>query len=235
MYMYQIKLEQFEGPLDLLLQFIEEEKLKINDISLAIVTNHYLEYLNNTNDLGIEELADFLVVAAKLILIKSRSLLPTLDLLDEEVDLGKQLKIYKEYYEASKKIEMIGKQPRQSFSRLKPFRLQEVKFIPPLNINLLLLSEAMANVLKNLEFVELMPKAAIERTINISEKINEIKKFIIQKVTFGFQNLMGQAKDRLDLVVSFLAVLELVKQRFITVKQDQLFEEIVIEKIKIQK
>lgn len=228
--MYQLKLEQFEGPLDLLLKLIEEEKLKINDISLAVVTNRYLEYLNSTTNLTVEELADFLTIAAKLILIKSRTLLPSLVFEEEGFSLEKQLKIYKEYYDASKVIEKIAKNKSQSFSRQMPFILKAVKFIPPFNFSLNRLKEIFQQVLKNLEFLELMPKAAIEKTLNITEKIELIKKLIIANISFGFSKLLRQAQDRTELVVSFLAVLELVKQRIIIADQKNLFEEIKINK-----
>jgi len=230
--MYQIKLEKFEGPLDLLLKLIEEEKLKINEISLSAVTNRYLEYLNTTSNLTVEDLADFLAIAARLILIKSRSLLPALVFEEEEgITLEKQLKIYKEYYDASKLIEKLAKGQPQAFSRQTPLIIREIKFIPPLNITGEKLKEVFQQVLNNLKFLELMPKAAIQKTLNITEKIEFIKNLIIRNVTIGFKKLLGRAQDRTELIVSFLAVLELVKQRVIRVDQENLFEEIKINKI----
>src|SRR3989338_9236417 len=106
--MYQTKLEQFEGPLHLLLELIEAEKLDITSIALSKVTDQFLDYLTETSDLHPEELADFLVVAARLLLIKSRALLPSLTGEgDEEADLERQLKIYREYYEASKSMHAL--------------------------------------------------------------------------------------------------------------------------------
>lgn len=229
--MYYIKLEQFEGPLDLLLKFIEEDKLKINEISLALVANHYLEYLNQAENLNLEELADFLTVAAKLILIKSRSLLPNLVFAEEEDNLEKQLKIYKEYYDASKRIEALSKEPQEAFCRLKHFRLQEVKFIPPQRVSKELLKEIFAQVLKNLDFLQTLPLAAIERTINITEKIEFIKKIIFKNISVSFKRLLKESNNKTEMVVSFLAVLELVKQKVVTVKQDNLFEEIYLQKL----
>lgn len=229
--MYYIKLEQFEGPLDLLLKFIEEEKLKINEISLALVANRYLEYLNQAENLNLEELADFLTVAAKLILIKSRSLLPNLVFAEEEDNLEKQLKIYKEYYDASKRIEALSKEPRESFCRLKHFRLQEVKFIPPERVTKEWLKEIFTQVLKNLDFLQTLPQAAIERTINITEKIEFIKKIIFKNISVSFKRLLKESNNKTEMVVSFLAVLELVKQKVVTVKQDSLFEEIYLQKL----
>ena len=103
--MYEVKLEQFQGPLDLLLQLIEKQEMDITEVSLAQVADSYIEYINQMGQLNPEEVADFLVVASKLIYIKSKVLLPELDLEEEGIDLEKQLKMYKEYYQATKKIQ----------------------------------------------------------------------------------------------------------------------------------
>jgi len=229
--MYQIKLEKFEGPLDLLLKLIEEERLSINEISLSQVANKYLEFVNSTQNISLDELADFLTVSAKLILIKSRTLLPSLNFEEEGDSLEKQLRIYKEYYEASKKIEELSKCRRQSFSRLKQFKIQEIKFSPPPGLSLENLSQVFVGVLKGLDFIQVMPQAAVKKTLNITEKIEKIKSLIINNFKINFRNLLGQSKDRTEMIVNFLAVLELIKQEVVTVRQDKIFEDITIEKI----
>src|SRR3989344_4119781 len=96
---YTFKLEEFEGPLELLLKLIEDEKLDITTISLAKVSDQYLAYIKNEEELPSEEVADFLVVAAKLIYVKSKYLLPALQLEEEDgEDLEQQLKIFREYF-----------------------------------------------------------------------------------------------------------------------------------------
>src|SRR3989344_609317 len=107
--MLNFKLEKFEGPLDLLLQLIEDQKLDITEVSLSKVADQFLEYLKNTTSLNPEEMADFLVVAAKLLVIKSKALLPDLNIADDadSSTLERQLKIYKEFLEASKVIRQI--------------------------------------------------------------------------------------------------------------------------------
>src|SRR3989344_5914455 len=105
--MYSLKLEKFEGPLDLLLQLIERQELNITEVSLAAVTEQYLVYLSEHNDIAHEDLADFLVVAAKLLLLKSRLLLPELFVDDEEeagTSLAEQLAVYRLYVKASHKL-----------------------------------------------------------------------------------------------------------------------------------
>ena len=104
---YKVQLESWQGPLDLLLQLIESQEMDITKVSLATVADQFIAYMNANPNLKLEETADFLVVAAKLIYIKSKALLPTLEIEDEGIDLEKQLKMYKEYLEASKKIQKI--------------------------------------------------------------------------------------------------------------------------------
>jgi segregation and condensation protein A len=106
--MYNVKLEKFEGPLELLLELIEKEQLKITELSLAHVADQYLDYIKNHDSIALENLADFLTIASRLILIKSRALLPMLQVTPEEEeeiqDLAKQLEEYKKFREASQKI-----------------------------------------------------------------------------------------------------------------------------------
>jgi len=117
--MIKIKLEKFEGPLGLLLQLIESEEMDITQISLAKIADQYVDYIKSLDQINPDEMADFLVVAAKLLLIKSRALLPYLyPEEEEEIDeLGQQLKMYKEFLEASKKVEAIIKQEKFMFTR----------------------------------------------------------------------------------------------------------------------
>ncbi|MBU1037226.1 segregation/condensation protein A [Patescibacteria group bacterium] len=229
---YQVKLEHFEGPLDLLLHLIEEEELNITQISLAKVTDQFIEYINTAEEMNPEEVADFLVVASKLLVIKSRILLPSLEIEDEGAsDLEKQLRIYKEYYQASKVIESLIKKENFTFAREKPIRVLTPKFSPPKNLKLADLKDIFISLLKNLEPIVNLPKDIIRKTISISEKIQQIKSFILEKVSFSFKKLLNNGGTKVEVIVSFLAMLELIKQRSIEVKQNDLFEEIEIKKV----
>lgn len=150
--MYKIKLEQFEGPLDLLLRLIEQQKFDITRVSLSQVTDQFIEYLDQTEDLSLDELVDFLVVAVKLLLIKSKALLPSLNPEEEEEiqKLEDQLKIYKEYFEASKKIDEIILKKNFSFIREKSLKIIPI-FCPPKNLNKNILAEIFTEILKDLE------------------------------------------------------------------------------------
>lgn len=230
--MYKIKIEQFEGPLDLLLQLIEEQKLEITQVSLSNVTEQYIAILDQNVGIPAEELADFLVVAAKLLLIKSKALLPYLS--PEEEDLGseleQQLKMYKLFYEASKVIHKMILKKKFCFYR-ETSRLIIPVFIPPENITAQDLGRFFQLILKNIEPIIEIPKQAMHRTISIWEKINQIKDFIFQSEGLNFKNLIAKAKSRTEIIVTFLALLELIKQRDIVVCQDNIFCDINIKKI----
>jgi len=228
---YKIKLEKFEGPLDLLLQLIENQELDITQVALAKVTEQFIEYVENSGQLNPEEVADFLVIASKLLLIKSKTLLPSLEIDDEEAsELEHQLKIYKEYYEASKVIEQMIEEQRFAFAREKPIRVFQRRFSPPLGLRIKDLGLMFEEVLKRLEPIVNLPKEIITRTISITEKINQIKKYILEKVSFNFKKLLNNGGTRTEVIISFLAILELVKQRTIDVSQQGMFEEIEIKR-----
>lgn len=231
--MYQIKLDKFEGPLDLLLKLIEEEELDISEVSLSKVTEQYINYLEQVQDLPTEELADFLVVAAKLLLIKSKILIPTLELEEEEGDLEKQLKIYKIFLEASKTIQkLISKKRFAYFRESKKLKDLEPIFNPPKDITTTHLKRLFENVLGRIEPIIKLPQEMIKKTVSIQEKINEIQKMVFHKSAITFESLLTKAKNKTEIIVIFLAILELVKKQSVQVIQQNMFENIYIEKSK---
>ncbi len=228
---YRFQLEQFEGPLDLLLQLIEDEKLDITNVSLARVAEQFLTYLHDNQQMHPEELADFLVVAAKLLLLKSRAILPTLAVgEDEGIDLEKQLRMYREYYEASKRIEKMIATGRYTFSRnasLKP-AMTERTFRPPESLETENLQQFFVAVLRRLEPFVVIPEETMERTISLREKLEALRQRIVREVKVHFHTLIAEASTRTEVIVTFLALLELVKQRAIHIQQDAIFSHIEI-------
>ena len=238
------KLDKFEGPLDLLLQLIESADLDITEVSIAQVADQFMEYLeqveeparNATHSVAggekSEELADFLVVASRLLLIKSKVLLPNLDLGNEESgeDLEKQLKIYKEFHEASKNIEKILLEKKILFAREKIPMDVDVIFNPPKKINSQNLKQIFKEILKDIEPIIKIPEKAMERVVSIKEKIKSITNKIQNGLT-NFDELIKDAKNRTEVVITFLGILELVKQRVAKVKQDDKFGEISISRV----
>ncbi len=235
--MYKIKTEQFEGPLDLLLQLIEENKLEITKVSLASVTEQYIQILNKSakENIATSELADFLVIAARLLLIKSRALLPFLDWgqdEDEGEDLTRQLKIYKEYLEAMKVISGMISKKRFAYSRQKLLTFEEIGFAPPPKLTKDKLKNTFNDIIKSLDPFLSLPVDVVKKTINIQEKIAQIREKIFRQATTNFSEILKEAKDKTEVIVSFLAVLELMKQKVIIVKQVSIFEDIEIERLK---
>lgn len=229
---YKIKLEQFEGPLDLLLQLIEQEEMDITQVSLAHVTEQYLQYLNTTADISTEELADFLVVAAKLLLIKSRTLLPQLEWEEEEgTDLEHQLKIYREFYEASKLLHKMILKKRWLFARERMLVRIERVFNPPKSLTADKLHDLFVGVLREIEPWVSLPQEMMARTISIRERIANIQAMINSKVSLSFHELLKTSKNKVEIIVTFLALLELVKQRTIAVVQENIFDDITIKKV----
>ncbi|MDD5289576.1 MAG: segregation/condensation protein A [Patescibacteria group bacterium] len=227
------KINKFEGPLDLLLQLIEAADLDITEVSIADVAEQFMAYLAAVEEKNPEELADFLVVATKLLLIKSRVLLPNV-VLDEEGegdDLARQLKMYKEYLDASKKIEQILLDKNILFAREKiPLDIEAV-FNPPKNMTAEKLKTLLIGLIAGMEPFIRLPQKSLERAVSIKEKIEQIRNKILNKINTSFRELVGDSKNRTDLIVTFLGLLELVKQRTIVVKQDKMFDDISVSRL----
>ncbi len=235
--MLKIKLEKFEGPLSLLLKLIEREKLDITEISLAKIADQYIQYIQN-NDIKPAEMADFLVIAARLLFIKSKALLPFLLPEEEEEfdDLEQQLKMYKEFVEASELIrKMIGKKkfmfardPNKSGRRL--VLGGENIFSPPKNLSAKDLNLVFKELLERLKPAQKLEEDKIEDSISIEDKISHIQNMLLERIKIRFSRILERAGSKTEIIVSFLAILELMRQRQVVLNQDKMFGEIVIKK-----
>jgi segregation and condensation protein A len=235
--MIEFQTEKFSGPLGLLLSMIETEKMDITEINLAKIADDYVSYIKQLENIDPEELSDFLVVAAKLLYIKSKALLPYLVIDDEEddgADLERQLKMYKEFVDASLKIKDIISSGDFSFipETNKPRRQEEevISFLPPAKTTISDLHAKMSSLIKELEkeIEKRLPEEKLPPKINIEEKIFLIKDMLIKKARVSFSELVSQAKDKTEKIVSFLAVLELAKQEQLVFEQADIFSEIHI-------
>ena len=230
------KIDKFEGPLGLLLQLIEKEEMDITQISLAKIADQYIEYIKSYKGIGPEELADFLVVAAKLLLIKSRALLPFLkgEAEEEIQEFEHQLKMYKEFLEAAKKIEAIIGKKRFSFARefnRKAFLASANIFSPPKNLTSADLNTVFSEIIRNIRPAEKLEEKNLEQIVNIEDKILAIQQILLEKIKISFNHVLATAKNKTEIIVSFLALLELIKQRDVMVTQGDLFAEIEINRI----
>ncbi len=230
---FEIKTEVFEGPLDLLLSLIEKRKLFINDISLAQVADEYIEYVRNLENFSVKNTADFVLIASTLVLIKSKSLLPTLDLTGEEQesveDLEKRLKIYKKMRELGESV--IDKNFGRSMIFEKTVRKnKEIVFSPDKYTDKENLFISIKNVIARLPKKEIIPQTVVQKVVSLEEMMDNLSKRIKSNFKMSFKDFseMGR-KERVYVVVSFLAMLELVKQNVINVKQEIKFGDIDME------
>ena len=231
---YTVTIPVYEGPLDLLLQLIEHAELDITAVTLAQVTNQYLAYIHQML-VPAEEISAFLVIAAKLLQIKSEALLPRPPIRETgEEDpgeaLARQLRIYKRFKELSNWLDDRETRHLRTYLRVAP---------PPKIEGRLDLSDVtLADLLAAAEgiFSEEAEKQALGTVISaprvtIREKIAWIAERLGQNHHTTFSGLLGKKPTRLEIVVTFLALLELVKRYRVAARQDGLFTDIEIEKM----
>ncbi|MBI5816811.1 MAG: segregation/condensation protein A [Candidatus Yonathbacteria bacterium] len=230
---FQIKTPVFEGPLDVLLDLIEKRKLLINEISLAQVADDYIAYVKNFDQFPIEHAADFVFVASALVLIKSKSLLPTLELTEEEQgsieDLQKRLAEYKRIKELSVHVrKMFGE--KMIFARV-PSRITTPIFSPNQETTLEHIFAAVKNIINALPKKQFVPKVVVATVISLEEMMDRLTDRIRDNINMSFKDFVketGATRGRINVIVGFLALLELVKQGMISVVQQQSFEDIHI-------
>lgn len=241
--MVDVTTEKFSGPLGLLLSLIESEEMDITEIALAKIADEYVAYIRSAANIDPEEMADFLVIAAKLLFIKSKALLPYLYTKEDEEevnDLERQLRMYKEFITASEKIrEALAAKRFQFLPPLIKNRRQQFNlpvFTAPLKVNPGVLREVLNNLLKALakKIEEKLPEARLEPKINIEDRIASIKQMLFEKVKVNFSKLLAASQTKTELIVNFLAVLELAKQKELNFEQDELFSEIHITRFEHQ-
>lgn len=227
--MYTVKIEKFEGPLDLLLELIESRKLQVTDISLAEVTDQFLSYLKSHEEIEVGSLANFVVVASRLLLIKSKALLPFLELTQEEeediVDLEKQLREYQKFRAAAKTLaEMFG-QKNICFTR----EYKEVVadfFYPPRNIGPGELKNIFNRIIDENPPMAELPKDILKSKISIEDKIRHIAQIIKERIELSFHSLHNAKQGKEHVVADFLAILELSRQKILAIEQKEMFGEI---------
>ena len=242
---YTIQQEKFEGPLELLLELIQEQKLSINEISLGRVTDEFITYLKRLGADGTarlpdgqadqEVLAEFLVVAATLLLIKSRSLLPQFQVSPEEeesiAELEKRLAEYQRLKALSEELGRLAKGGPRSFSR-EAYAGGAPVFYPPQHFSIAVLAQAFEGILQALPKIEKLVEEKLKRVISLEEKIRELQSFLQERVERAFSELVSGAREKVEVIVSFLALLELTKQKLVSVEQKQLFGDITMRKAK---
>ncbi|MEA2715097.1 MAG: segregation and condensation protein [Candidatus Parcubacteria bacterium] len=229
---FSIKTESFEGPLDLLLDLVEKRQLFINDISLAKVTDDFIAHASALETMPMAESAHFILVASTLLLIKSKSLLPGLALTEEEQGdirgLETRLKIYKEIRDAGREVEKLfgGAMifPRSERRAIKPVFAPDPAF--SLEKAVLVLKEIADRLPKK----ETLPKHIVRKVITLEEMIVKLSHRIESHLEMSFKEFTKEhKKDRVNIIVGFLAMLELVKKGSLFATQNASFGEIIME------
>ena len=222
--------------MDLLLTLIEKRKLLINDISLSSVTDDFIAYTKSISDFPISQAAHFVLIASTLLLLKSRSLLPTLTLTDEEMgsieDLEHRLQLYKYFKKLSKEIaDIFGKNiifPRTFVKSSEPL------FSPPPDLTVQLIDSSLKNVLNYLPKEVFIPEVTVQKMVSLESMIESLADRIQKNIRMSFKEFSGMGKsEKINIIISFLAMLELVKQELIAVTQEEHFGDIDMENQKV--
>lgn len=219
---FSIKTDTYEGPFEVLLDLIEARKLLVNDLALATITEDFIQHVRSQEAFPVEEAATFIQIAATLLLIKSKSLIPDLELTDEEDadvdDLKRRLAAYEKVREAARELTRIfGKNVMVPAGERAP----DVVFAPSRDLSAAALAEALARVLAAREEVEELPEARVKPLVTIEEMMGRLAKRVQSALTLSFNEFAAGTKERVEIIVSFLALLELVKQGAVAAEQQE--------------
>jgi len=237
---YQVKIDNFEGPLDLLLYLIKDMQISIDDINVSLITEQYIQYIRDMEKLNLEIASEYLVMAAHLIYIKSKMMLPKANLDDENIDyeenpeekLKMRLKIYKLFKDIIPFFEELEEERSQFLSKASTDLSSDMKFevkellIKNCDVNDLL--SAFNKVIRRFMLTQPLKTKIYQSSITIEDRIREVIKLVNEKKTLNFNDLYGQDDSKEFIVVTFMAILELAKEKVIRISQDELYDNIYI-------
>ena len=221
---FNIHTEAYQGPFELVLDLIEARKLLVNDLALASITEDFIQHVQKQTEFPVEETANFIQIAATLLLIKSRSLIPDLALSEDEnadvEDLKRRLEAYEHAREASRALARIFGKAVMIPAGERPF---EPSFAPSRDLSVHALTEALADALKRAraarEVIEELPEARVKPLITIEEMMDRLAKRVQIALTISFKDFSKDTQEKIEVIVSFLALLELVKQGAVAAEQ----------------
>lgn len=221
--------DSYEGPFEVVLELIDRKKLSINELSLAQITDDYISHVRSKTTFPMEDAAEFISVAATLLVIKSKSLIPELELTEEEsedvTEFERRLREYERFRTLTRELSrLFGMNVLVSAGEreLTPI------FSPSRDLTVKGLEEVLCEILAEKEIEEKLPEARVRNTISLEEMMERLLERIQQKITMSFKEFSGEAKERVEVIVSFLALLELVKQGNVDAEQYGAFGEIQI-------
>ena len=235
---YEIKIENFEGPLDLLCHLIDKNKMNINDIKIDEIADQYIEYINQMEEMNLEITSEFLIMASTLVYLKSKTLLPSVVEDEKEItqeELVQRIIDYKKYKEATKSL----KENYAKYSN-RIFKLQEKIELPKQELQVNYKMETIVEIYKKVleksrerlnKNASNIQKIAITDTYTVGSKVKEMFKEMIKKRKFVFNKLYSKNKcEKNEIVTAFSGLLEMSRRSKIVTKQDKLFGEILVEK-----
>lgn len=240
-----VKLEIFEGPLDLLLHLIEKNKIDIYDIPIALITEQYMEYLKEMEKQDLDNMSEFLVMAATLLKIKSRMLLPQEETEEEEPEdprqeLVERLLEYKMYkfmslelrdrqLDADKMMFKKSTLPPEVADYKEEINLEEL--IGDLTLSKLndIFRSVMKKQVDKIDPVRSKFGKIEKEEVNLSQKMRYVQEYGLANKKFSFRKLLEEQHDKMDLIVTFLCILELMKMGRVSIVQEEIFDDIFIE------
>lgn len=235
---YAIKIENFEGPLDLLCHLIDKNKMDIYDIKISEIADQYIEYINQMEELNLEVTSEFLIMASTLLYIKSKGLLPNQAEAEEELteeQLIERIIEYKKYKEITSKF----RENYQEFSK-RFFKIAEIIELPKQKLEVEYGSDLLPDIYKKIiernnekvnQNAKNIDKIAIVETYTVASKVKEMFKELIKKPKFVFNKLYSISKcNKQEVVTAFTGLLELSRRNKVTTVQETLFGDITVEK-----
>ena len=226
---FTVRTGEYEGPMEILLDLIERRKLLVNELSISQVTDDFITYVRTSDGFPMEDAANFVAIAATLLLIKSKSLLPELELSSDEEedidDLKRRLEVYERARNAARDLSrLFGRRIMLPAGEQK----LEPMFAPSKDLDLDRLSKALEAVLAAREVEVKLPEARVRPMISIEEMMDNLRERVERALSLSFSEFAGDAKEKIEVIVSFLALLELVKQGAVEADQQGDFKDIQI-------
>lgn len=229
---FRVQTAAFEGPLELLLQLIEKRKLFINDVSLARVTDDFIDHVKAIEEFPMGQAAQFILVASTLLLLKSKSLLPSLTLTEEEEesieDLERRLKMYQYFQDLSKNVDtFFGK---QIIFQKNQAKVTDPIFSPQEGFDIEGAFQSVNDVIHSLPKKKSTPQVAVKKAVSLEVTIQSLTDRMQKTLRMSFKEFAQHEKaEKVDVIVGFLAMLQLVKEEIIIANQNTHFEDIHME------
>lgn len=223
---FSVKVLDFEGPLELLLNLIEDRKMLISDVSITSVADDFLKFIQGQNTFPLGQAAHFVYVSATLLLLKSRSLLPVLSLTDEEEGDVKDLQFRLTVLQAVRAASRLFPNGVARMFFGSGAKVEDPVFMPSKDLSLVSIQDAINRVLANAPRETKLAEVNISSVVSLEEMIDRLSERIQKAMHMTFSTFAGSATDKREVVVGFLAMLELVKRGMLLVEQERDFAEI---------